>query len=200
MINALKNKIRRNNKLRFYGRVAVMIYRRKRYKLRYCHPTFYTNDCKGISSDLVAHEFTFCSKACIIGPQVELGAYTMLGPRVLIVGDDHVFDKAGTPAYFAGRPERRPTKTGRDVWIGAGTIVMAGVTIGRGSIIAAGAVVTKDVPPYEIHGGVPAKKIKDRFETEEERRIHDEALDKEPELGELCMPIKQQSMPKEHAS
>jgi acetyltransferase-like isoleucine patch superfamily enzyme len=192
MINALKDKLRSNNKIRFYGRVAIMFYRRKRYGLKHCHPTFYTKDPRELSRDFVAHEYSFCAKLCIVGPQVELGAYSMLGPRVLIVGDDHVFDKAGTPAYFAGRPERRPTKIGRDAWLGAGTIVMSGVTIGRGAIVAAGAVVTKDVPPYEIHGGVPARKLRDRFENEEDRRIHDEMLDQKPQLGEFCSPIKEQ--------
>ena len=52
---------------------------------------------------------------------------------------------------------------GDDVWIGFRAIVNAGVTVGQGAIIAAGAVVTKDVEPYEIVGGVPAQKIGERF-------------------------------------
>lgn len=53
-----------------------------------------------------------------------------------------------------------------DVWIGYGATIMSGVHIGQGAVIAAGAVVTKDVPPYAIVGGVPAKVIKYRFEPE----------------------------------
>ena len=57
----------------------------------------------------------------------------------------------------------KDTVVGNDVWIGHGAIIMPGVTIGSGAIIAAGAVVTKDVPPYAIVGGNPAKVIRQRF-------------------------------------
>lgn len=53
-----------------------------------------------------------------------------------------------------------------DVWIGYGATIMSGVHIGQGAVVAAGSVVTKDVPPYAIVGGVPAKVIKYRFEPE----------------------------------
>lgn len=52
---------------------------------------------------------------------------------------------------------------GNDVWIGNGVKILSGVTIGDGAIIAAGAVVVRNVEPYTTYGGVPAKKIKDRF-------------------------------------
>ena len=55
------------------------------------------------------------------------------------------------------------TTIGHDCWLGAHSIIMCGVNIADGCIIAAGAVVTKDTEPYCIYGGVPAKKIKERF-------------------------------------
>lgn len=60
---------------------------------------------------------------------------------------------------------------GNDVWIGTGAIVLNGVNIGDGAVVAAGAVVTKDVPPYTIVGGVPAKVIRKRFSEELTERL-----------------------------
>lgn len=61
----------------------------------------------------------------------------------------------------------KKTIIGNDVWIGARAIILSGVKIGDGAIIAAGAVVTKDVEPYTIAGGVPAKPIRKRFTDEQ---------------------------------
>ena len=58
------------------------------------------------------------------------------------------------------------------MWIGDGATIMGGVTIGKGAIVAAGAVVSKDVPPCEIWGGIPAHKIKDRFANPEDKEKH----------------------------
>ena len=55
------------------------------------------------------------------------------------------------------------TNFGSDVWIGHGCILRAGITIGRGAVVAAGSVVVKDVPPYAIYGGNPARQIRMRF-------------------------------------
>ena len=60
--------------------------------------------------------------------------------------------------------EGKKIKIHSDVWIGAGAIVLSGVTIGVGAVIGAGSVVTHDVPPYEIWAGNPAKKIRNRFD------------------------------------
>lgn len=91
----------------------------------------------------------------------------MLAPEVAVIGDDHIWDEVGIPIQFTGRPRQQETKIGRDVWIGRRAIIMRGVTIGDGAIIAANAVVTKDVSSYTVVGGVPARKIAERFNANE---------------------------------
>jgi acetyltransferase-like isoleucine patch superfamily enzyme len=112
----------------------------------------------------------------------------MLGPRVSFVGDDHRYDLPGTPMIFSGRPPLRETLVESDVWIGYGSVILSGVCIGRGSIVAAGSVVTKSIPPYEIWGGVPARRIKARFEAEASRQAHDRMLDQKPTEGQYAPP------------
>ena len=68
---------------------------------------------------------------------------------------------------FAVPEKGLAVKIGNDVWIGHGAVILAGVTIGDGAVVAAGAVVTKDVEPYSVVGGVPAKHIKYRFSAEQ---------------------------------
>ena len=142
-----------------------------------------------VAPDLVAKEYSFIGYGCHIGPAVELGPYVMFGPRVAVVGGDHVFDRPGTPIIFSGRPALPRTVIEADAWVGYGAVILAGVRIGRGAIVAAGAVVTKDVPPYEIHGGVPARRIGTRFEDPADRARHDAMLDAPPRAGRLTGPL-----------
>ena len=74
---------------------------------------------------------------------------------------------------FADKDKRCDAVIGNDVWIGDRALIMAGVHIGDGAVIAAGAIVTKDVEPYAIVAGVPAKTIRYRFEPEEIKELLD---------------------------
>jgi acetyltransferase-like isoleucine patch superfamily enzyme len=101
--------------------------------------------------------------------RIEIGSKVMLAPGVTIRGGDHNTTQVGR--FMADVKEKRPEDDlpvilEDDVWIGTGATILKGVTIGRGSIVAAGAVVTRSVPPYSIVGGVPARLIRRRWDTE----------------------------------
>lgn len=101
---------------------------------------------------------------------ITIGNKVMFGPNVTIIGGDHNSGVIGKFMYDI--KEKRPEDDQKviienDVWVGAGVIILKGVTIGRGSIIAAGAVVTKSVPPYAVAAGVPAQVISFRFDIDE---------------------------------
>lgn len=78
-------------------------------------------------------------------------------------GKTYVTEQKFKEDKYADEEKKYRIIIGNDVWIGEAAIIMSGVTVGDGAIIAAGAVVTKDVPPYAIVGGVPAKIIRYRF-------------------------------------
>lgn len=94
------------------------------------------------------------------GP-VSIGNNTIFGPNVAIHAENHNFDNLNVPIRLQG-VSRKGIKIGNDCWIGSGVKILDGVTIGDGCVIAAGAVVNKDIPPYSIAGGIPAKVIKSR--------------------------------------
>ena len=100
---------------------------------------------------------------CFIGVRgsIEIGDNVIFGPRVSVFSENHNFDDVSVPIKHQG-VTRSKTIIEEDVWIGSGCSIMAGVKIGTGSVLASGSVVTRDVPPYSIMAGVPAKVIGDR--------------------------------------
>jgi maltose O-acetyltransferase len=94
---------------------------------------------------------------------VEIGRDVLMAPDVVILHRQHGYERLDIPMRDQPMLEsEKPVIIEDDVWIGTRVIVMPGLKLGRGSIISAGAVVTKDVPPYSVVGGVPAKVIKMR--------------------------------------
>jgi len=87
---------------------------------------------------------------------VEIGEASLLAMHCRIVSSNHAVPPIGTD--IRSQPdELRPTRIGRDVWLGAGVTVLGGVTVGDGCVVGAGAVVTRDLPPGAIAYGVPAE-------------------------------------------
>lgn len=94
----------------------------------------------------------------VIGP-VEIGSNVNLAQGIVVTALNHNFTDCTKRIDEQGVSTAKVT-IGNDVWIGANATVLPGVTIGNHSVVAAGAVVTKDVPPYSLVGGVPAKILK----------------------------------------
>lgn len=94
---------------------------------------------------------------------VTVGSCVGIGPRAMLISGGHGVeaDAAGTPMLRQPR-SAKPIAVGDDVLIGAGAIVLEGITIGPGAVVAAGAVVAGDVPPRAIVGGIPARLLRMR--------------------------------------
>lgn len=101
-----------------------------------------------------------CMLDCYSDGAIEIGNDVIFGPNIYITNHNYGIKKDGlirNQIYAA-----KNTTIGSNVWIGANASIMAGVSIGDGAVIGAGAVVTKDVTPFDVVGGVPAKIIKYR--------------------------------------
>ena len=123
---------------------------------------------------------TYIGKYCTVQADAEIGNDVLIANNVGLIGrydhDFHIVGKTIKESPRIGEGDycfkglNRKIIIENDVWIGFGSIVMTGVVIGRGSIVASGSVVTHDVAPYSIVGGVPAKKIGNRFTPEQIRK------------------------------
>lgn len=109
----------------------------------------------GNNSNIGPYNYIGCSGEILIGDNV------MISPRVSIYAENHVFDEIGITMKSQGVSISKVIIED-DCWIAANSVILSGVTIGRGSVVAAGSVVTKNVEPYSIVGGIPAKLIKKR--------------------------------------
>jgi len=91
----------------------------------------------------------------------KLPAHRVAGHGVRIIADNHVIP-AGRGRIFGAGSVRKPIRIGSDVWIGANCVVLAGTTIGEGAVVGAGSVVTRDVEPYSVVAGSPARVLRVR--------------------------------------
>lgn len=122
-------------------------------------------------------KYSYCGYNCLF-VNVEVGAFCSISDNVVVGGGNHPLDWVSTsPAFYKGRDSisKRLAKLeydssdahtiiGNDVWIGNGAYMKPGIRIGDGAVIGMGSVVTKDVEPYAIVAGNPAKVIRKRFD------------------------------------
>jgi acetyltransferase-like isoleucine patch superfamily enzyme len=131
-------------------------------------------ETRGIRVGKYSYNFdALCGKGSMVR---QIGSFVSIGPEVNYTLGNHpthfvsmhpafALKECGlVPADVPMPPAGDPIVIGHDVWIGRDVTLLAGINIGTGAVIGAGAVVTKDVPPYAIVGGVPAKIIRYRFE------------------------------------
>lgn len=141
--------------------------------------------CKfaGIENIVVGNDVVLGDNMNIMSTKAKiiLGSNIMFGPEVLLVSGNHRIDLLDKYMSEVTDAEKLPENDQDiiiedDCWIGARAIILKGVRIGRGSVVGAGAVVTKSFEPYSIIGGIPAKKITERF-TSREIEIYEKNLE-----------------------
>ncbi len=130
-----------------------------------------------VSSTMARH--SFCGYDCEIA-HAKIGAFVSIANSVVIGGGRHPMEWiAMSPVFYEGRdsvkekysehsrPEPKLVEIGHDVWIGRNAVILPGVKVGHGAVVGAAAVVTKDVAPYSIVAGNPARAIRQRFADDE---------------------------------
>ena len=171
-----------------------------RTKWRYPNTTFATgvnaDDKCAFEEGVIVHRHTELSRASIgaysyVGRDsilwnCTIGRFCSIGPEVRIgLGIHPVRGMISTyPGFYSDRPsvpikfrsdnsviEHRLVAVGNDVWIGARAMLIDGVKVGDGAVIAAGSIVTRDVPPYCVVAGIPAKVVRRRFTEEQALRL-----------------------------
>lgn len=116
-------------------------------------------------------ENTYIQSGCVLNAfmsSIHIGANCMIAPHCVFTPYQHGFADVRRPMREQPLTSKGDIVIEEDVWLGANVCVMDAVTIGRGAIVGAGAVVTRDVPPYAIVGGVPARVLRFRIRPEGE--------------------------------
>jgi acetyltransferase-like isoleucine patch superfamily enzyme len=125
------------------------------------HPTASLRCGRNIYLGENSHINQYCCIWASDHARIILGDNLLMGPGVKIFSSNHNISRKDIPMNVQPFVEK-DIRIENDVWLGANSVVVAGVSIGDGSVIAAGSVVTKDIPPHVVAAGIPAKPIKSR--------------------------------------
>lgn len=148
-----------NHRISLYGKCGKQVH--------LCPPLFISDPSRVFLDDYTRLQ----SNVQIIGTEGKfiLKKFSCIGAGTIIVPDNHT-PTVGIPQYLSNthiNDAKRTIVISEDVWVGTGCILLSRCNIGRGAVVAAGSVVTKEVPPYAVVGGSPAKVIACRFTVEQ---------------------------------
>lgn len=129
---------------------------------------YYTIIDNGVGAVRIGNNSRIGLRSTIIGP-VQIGSHVILAQNVVLSGLNHNYDDISLPIRKQG-VSVSPIIIEDECWIGANSIIVAGVCIGKHSVIAGGSVVTKSIPPYSVVGGNPARILK-RYDFEKKEWI-----------------------------
>jgi len=157
LLNPFKHKKEKGSIVRHNARIDVFPFNNFYVGKRAVIESFATIN-NGVGDVIIGEKTIIGIGSVVIGP-VTIGSNVMLAQNIVISGLNHGYEDINvSPAYQ--KVSAKPINIADDVWIGANSVITAGVNLGKHSIVGAGSVVTKDVPPFSVVVGNPARVIK----------------------------------------
>lgn len=156
--------------------LSVLIQKYRKKHLKVGEHVWIGRDCHLQGDIRVGNNVTIGERSLFVSTRAKLIIFdhVIFGPNVIIYTGDHATDIIGKHVSDVTDADKESLSNSYDqdvviesgCWIGAGSIILKGVTIGRGSIVGAGSIVTRDVPPYSVYLGAPGLKVLQRFSKE----------------------------------